>query len=109
MYLYSLTFVGWLLIAGSACGCLYLLGAALVTRRFAAMSRARGPEAPPVSVLKPLCGEDPGLYDNLVSFCRQDYPEWQIVFGVQNEGDPAIAVVRRLMAEFPAADLSLVV
>jgi ceramide glucosyltransferase len=109
MYLDSLTFVGWLLLAGSACGCLYLLAAGVVTRRFAAAPTRQRTDSPPVSVLKPLCGEETGLYDNLVSFCRQDYPGWQIVFGVQNPGDPAIAVVRRLMAEFPDADLSLVV
>lgn len=105
----ALIFIGYLLIAGSALGCLYLLYAAAAVRRFAARPRARLAAAPPVSVLKPLCGEDPGLYDNLASLCRQDYPCWQIVFGVQDAGDPAIPVVRRLMTEFPAADLALVV
>ena len=106
MYLELLTIAG---CAASLCGCLYLLAAAAVTRRFAAIPAGRSLNSPPLSVLKPLCGEDPGLYDNLVSFCRQDYPEWQIVFGVQSERDPAIAVVRRLMAAFPATDLTLVV
>ncbi|HUH83935.1 MAG TPA: bacteriohopanetetrol glucosamine biosynthesis glycosyltransferase HpnI [Stellaceae bacterium] len=109
MYLELLTIVGELLIAGSLCGCLYLLAAAIVTRRFAAVPAMRSADLPPLSVLKPLCGEDPGLYDNLVSFCRQEYPAWQVVFGVQSERDPAIAVVHRLIAEFPAADLTLVV
>jgi ceramide glucosyltransferase len=112
MPLDSLTFVGivaWLLLGGSICGCLYLLAAAVVTRRFALRRAGRADPSPPISVLKPLRGEDKGLYDNLASFCRQSYPRWQIVFGVQSEADPAIAVVRRLMAEFPAADLSLVV
>jgi len=109
MHLDSLTIVGWLLIAGSLCGCLYLLAAALVTRRFAAAPAVAGAESPPLSVLKPLRGEDPELYANLVSFCRQDYPIWQIVFGVQSARDPAIAAVRRLMAELPGTDLNLVV
>jgi ceramide glucosyltransferase len=109
MYLNSLIFLGWVLIAGGAAGCVYLLCAGLATRRFAARLRPRAAEAPPVSVLKPLCGEDAELYANLASFCRQDYPQWQIVFGVQDPGDPAIAVVRRLMTEFPGADLALVV
>ncbi|HXW40122.1 MAG TPA: bacteriohopanetetrol glucosamine biosynthesis glycosyltransferase HpnI [Xanthobacteraceae bacterium] len=109
MYLGSLTFLGWLLLAGSAVGCCYLLYAGLATRGFAGRVPARPGRSPPASLLKPLCGEDPDLYANLVSFCRQDYPSWQIVFGVQDPADPAIAVVRRLIAEFPDADLKLVV
>jgi len=109
MYMESLTFAGSLLLAGSAAGCVYLLYACFLVRRFAARHRPRPLTARPVSVLKPLCGEDPGLFDNLSSFCRQDYPTWQIVFGVQDANDPAIAVVHRLAATFPDADLSLVV
>jgi len=59
--------------------------------------------------LKPLCGEDAGLYENLDSFCRQEYPVWQVVFGVQDAHDAAIPVVRRLIAAHPEADLTLVV
>jgi ceramide glucosyltransferase len=64
---------------------------------------------PPVSVLKPLCGAEPGLYEHLRSFCEQDYPEFEIVFGVRDADDPACAVVRRLIAEFPALPMKLVV
>ncbi len=109
MYLNSLTFLGWLLLVGSASGCGYLLYAGVAARRFAARMPAHPAESLPVSVLKPLCGEDPELHANLASFCRQDYPSWQIVFGVQDPADPAIAVVRRVIAEFPDADLKLVV
>ncbi len=109
MCLALLTFLGWLLLAGSAAGCLYLLYAGLVTRGFAGRVAGRSARSPPASLLKPLCGEDPELYANLVSFCRQDYPAWQIVFGVQDPADPAIAVVRRLIAAFPDADLKLVI
>jgi ceramide glucosyltransferase len=109
MYLDSLTIAGDMLLAGSALGCLYLAAAGLAARRFAARPRAPQVQSPPVSILKPLCGEDPGLFDNLASFCRQSYPVWQVVFGVQAPDDPAIAVVRRLMHDFPAADLVLVI
>jgi ceramide glucosyltransferase len=104
-----LTILGWLLCLASGVGCLYLLYAGTAVRRFAAAPKSRVAASPAVSVLKPLCGEDPGLYENLLSFCRQDYGRWQIVFGVQDETDKAIPVVRRLMAEFPQADLALVV
>jgi ceramide glucosyltransferase len=62
-----------------------------------------------VSVLKPLHGAEPHLYENLRSFCVQSHPEYQLVFGVRESGDPAIAVVQRLQAEFPQRDMVLVV
>jgi ceramide glucosyltransferase len=62
-----------------------------------------------VTLLKPLCGTEPDLYLNLRSFCLQDYPAYQIVFGVRDAADPAIAVVRRLMQEFPALLMELAV
>jgi ceramide glucosyltransferase len=76
--------------------------------------RTRGSTAapvrlPPVTVLKPLCGAEPGLYEHLRSFCRQDYPEFQIVFGVGDAGDPAIEVAKRLQVEFPALRIDVVV
>jgi len=64
---------------------------------------------PPVTMLKPLCGAEPGLYEHLRSFCQQDYPEFQIVFGVREPGDPACAVVKRLAAEFPSIPIELVI
>src|ERR1700740_3570149 len=64
---------------------------------------------PPVTVLKPLCGAEPGLYENLRSFCRQDYPEFQIIFGVCDRDDPALTVVARLVEEFPNLPIDVVV
>jgi len=63
----------------------------------------------PVTVLKPLCGAEPGLYEHLRSFCQQDHPEFQIVFGVLDPADPALAVVERLVAEFPSLPIDVVV
>jgi ceramide glucosyltransferase len=63
----------------------------------------------PVTMLKPLCGAEPGLYEHLRSFCRQDYPEFQVVFGVRDQADPACAVVKRLRAEFPSVPIELVI
>jgi ceramide glucosyltransferase len=64
---------------------------------------------PPVTILKPLCGAEPGLYQNLRSFCQQDYPEFQIVFGVSDPADPALSVVERLVAEFPSLPIDVVI
>ena len=109
MFLDSLIFLGWLLLAGSGFGCVYLIYAGQLTRNFASWRQKPAAQSPPASILKPLCGEDSDLYENLASFCRQAYPVWQIVFGVQDAADPAIPVVRRLIKEFPKADLKLVV
>ncbi|WP_245939841.1 bacteriohopanetetrol glucosamine biosynthesis glycosyltransferase HpnI [Stenomitos frigidus] len=64
---------------------------------------------PPVSILKPLCGLDRNTYENLASFCRQDYPTYQIIFGIQDLSDPAVAVAKQIMRDFPAIDIDLVV
>ena len=64
---------------------------------------------PPVSIFKPLKGATPDLYTNLASFCRLDYPSFQLLCGVRDPHDPAIAVVQRLQQDFSACDISLVV
>jgi ceramide glucosyltransferase len=67
------------------------------------------PAGPPVTLLKPVCGAEPGLYDNLRSFCLQDYAHFQIVFGVRDSADPALPIVARLAAEFPHLPIDIVV
>jgi ceramide glucosyltransferase len=64
---------------------------------------------PAVTVLKPLKGLDPELYENLSTFCRQQYPCVQIVFGVADRDDPAVSIVRRLQREHPALDIDLII
>lgn len=63
----------------------------------------------PVTVFKPLCGDEPFLYENLRSFCDQDYPHFEVVFGVRDPSDPAIAVAERVMREFPNVETRLVI
>ncbi len=87
----------------------YLLLAIVCAARWRRNAPPIGP-APPLTLLKPLCGDEPGLEESLLTFCRQAYPgPLQIIFGVQSPDDAAIAVVRRLIAAFPAIDMSLVV
>ena len=100
--------IGFAIIAAAAC---YVLFAVYAARRPLRDGdggcAAQGTE--PVTILKPLCGTEPRLYENLRSFCTQDGPPFQLVFGVRDCNDPAIAVVRRLQAEFSAADIELVI
>ena len=63
---------------------------------------------PPVSVLKPLKGLDPQMWEGFRSHCRQDYPQYEIIFGVSDAADPAIEVVQRLQVEYPKQEIRLV-
>jgi len=100
-----------LVIAFGAAGAsiLYLLWALMAVRAFGRLRGVAGTCGEPVTILKPVCGLDPGLYGNLRSFCEQDYPEFQVIFGVRDRDDPAVAVVERVIRDFPGRDLSLVV
>jgi ceramide glucosyltransferase len=64
---------------------------------------------PPISILKPLKGIDPQIYECLRSHCLQDYPEYEIVFGVSDPADAAIASVQQLQLEFPTREIQLLV
>lgn len=115
-----LTLLAWATTFLGLLGGFYaLLGAVTVSRFFTRRSHG-GPPAhegesirsgfPPVSLLKPLAGAEPGLRESLESFCCQDYAgPIQIVFGVLDPADPAIGVVRALQAAHPSLDISLVI
>jgi ceramide glucosyltransferase len=109
MPLNILKILSLLLDITSLVGCVYLATAAAVVVRFAKRPASTAPAWQPVSVMKPLCGQDPGLLDNLLSFADQAYPEFQIVCGVQNADDPAIPVVEHLKRERPSIPVTLVV
>ena len=64
---------------------------------------------PPVSILKPLKGVDPEMWESFCSHCEQKYPEFQLVFGVSDPGDPTIEVVRKLQAKYPNLPIELIV
>lgn len=90
-------------------GSLELLAGAAVVSRFVRGTAKAQANLPPMTVLKPLAGDEPRLEEALASFCAQDYPDFHIVFGVQDPADPAIAVVKRLRERFPERDIALVI
>ena len=67
------------------------------------------PSQQPVSILKPLRGTDPEMYESLRSHCVQDFPEYEIIFGVSEPDDPAIPLIERLKLEFPRCAIRLMV
>ncbi|KAB1081543.1 bacteriohopanetetrol glucosamine biosynthesis glycosyltransferase HpnI [Methylobacterium soli] len=109
----DLTWLSPIFLVLALAGCVYGLLAAILAGRFAGRAApvlsAEAPR-PSVTMLKPLCGMEPNLYENLASFCDQAYTgPIQIVFGVQSASDPAIGVVRRLEAAFPRLRIDLVI
>lgn len=104
--------LGLAAVAGAAFAAGYQLFQVFAARRFFRRAGARIPASaallPAVTVLKPLKGPGVDLYANLASFCRQDFPApVQLVFGVADATDPAVAVVQRLCRDFPACDIVL--
>jgi ceramide glucosyltransferase len=81
----------------------YYVAAIFAALRFFRRERAKTlPDfTPAVSILKPVRGVDFASYENFSSFCRQNYPEYEILFCVNEMSDPAVAVIEKVMAEFP--------
>ena len=88
--------------------CYYLTCIYAARRFFSRPSVDKHIQRPPASIMIPLCGKDFEAYENYVSFCLQDYSDYQIVFGVGDEADSSIPVIRRLMTNFPRTDITLV-
>ena len=102
----------WLSVLGTVLAALameYTIAAALAIRVGRAAGAWRTLTLPPATILKPLCGAEPALYEHLRSFCEQHYPSWQVVFGVRDPHDPALEVVHRLRSEFPQLDLQIAI
>jgi ceramide glucosyltransferase len=101
--------VGWGLAAIAVLGTAYALLAAALVGRFMNMPQSAAFHSPAVTVLKPLHQREPELSRNLETFFAQDYAgAVQIVFGVHDEHDPAVAVVHELQARYPHLDTAIV-
>src|SRR5271165_7063954 len=106
------TVVRYALLALAAAPVIYYFIAVVAARKFfstPAKSSQPLDFFPPVSVLKPIRGLDRETYENFSSFCRQDYPEFEILFCVSDESDPAVPVIKKVIADFPGRSIRLLV
>jgi ceramide glucosyltransferase len=95
--------------AGAFAGIAYTALAIARVRAFHKAALARDARSStPVSILKPLHGEEPQLFENLCSFCEQDYGTYQIIFGAADPADPAVAIARAVAARYPHLDIEIV-
>lgn len=87
----------------------YYVAATFAAWRFFRRERARKLPSytPSVSLLKPVRGVDFASYENYSSFCRQNYPEYEILFAVNDAADEAVPLVQRLITEFPERRIRL--
>jgi len=100
-------FVAFSLLTAFGLG-IYYLQVAAVRSCISQPNLEAGLYEPPVSILKPLKGMDDSLFENLESFCQQDYPEYEIIFALRSFDDPAYRVALRIKEQFPARDISIV-
>ena len=104
-----LAVVGTISSIGYYCLCVWSAARFLREQGRAADKSVRPTLCTPVSILKPLRGADPEMYESFRSHCLQDYPEYEIVFGVSDANDPAVQLVEQLKIEFPQRSIRLII
>jgi ceramide glucosyltransferase len=97
-------------VVGTVCGIFYCLFSLSCVALFGLRNRKKidAGFAPPVSILKPLCGMDPHAYASLRSHCTQNYPAYEVIFGVADDDDEILPTVEKVITEFPAVPIKLV-
>lgn len=98
-----------LVVCTVAANVYYLLAIVAGFRFFSRQKADEISERLPASILVPLYGADFNAYENYACLCRQDYPEYQIVFGVRESGDSSVPIVQKLIEDFPNRDIALVI
>jgi len=87
----------------------YLLSLFAAYKFFSEKRRNHRSDQPPVTIMIPLHGADSGAYRSYEQLCQQDYPRYQLIFGVREREDSSIPIVERVIREFPDQDIELVV
>ena len=93
----------------AALGALQSFAGLAALRRFIARAPAPAGALPPVTILKPVCGDERLLEEAIASFCTQAYPSFQLVIGAQDANDPALAIARTLQTRYPDVDIAIVI
>src|ERR1700747_976171 len=98
-----------LLLLALASFAYYVVAIIAALRFFRGRDAAPSDFTPPLSILKPIYGLDRETYQNYASFCLQDYPDYEILFCVSDDRDPAIPVIAELARNFPERKIKLIV
>jgi ceramide glucosyltransferase len=108
----ALMTIAWstLLLVPVVISCLYWIATAAIMARFFRTRPAEDASwLPSVSLIKPVCGLEKNLYENLSTACRQDYPAYEVIFSVQDSADAALPVLARIRDENPSVPIRIVV
>ncbi|MCL5670485.1 MAG: bacteriohopanetetrol glucosamine biosynthesis glycosyltransferase HpnI [Acidobacteria bacterium] len=100
----------WVISVGALLPLLYYLAAVYISwSYFRRPAKTNFDFLPPVSILKPVRGAEQESYENFSSFCNLDYPEYEILFGVNDADDPAVPVIEKLIQDFPRRSIRLLI